>query len=262
VAAAAAVGLPMAGGGAPDDDPPPSPPAAAAVTAPAPAPAPPPPPDGGSTTAPPAEPPIAPTPPEGPVVVPDPESPTVLVNRVWRLPPGWAPADLVEPDVRFTFDGPDEKRLLRQAAAIALVQLFDAAAADGAPLAAVSGYRSEARQQALFERYVATDGPDAASRYSAAPGHSEHQTGLAVDVTGADGRCPAEACFADTAEAAWLAAHAPDHGFVVRYPAGAEAITGYDHEPWHLRFVGIDVARTMRDHGVTLEEHLGAPAVP
>jgi D-alanyl-D-alanine carboxypeptidase len=189
-------------------------------------------------------------------VVTDPESITVLVNKTWRLPPGWQPPDLVPPDVAFVFDGPSPKRLLRTEAAAALEELFAAAEGDGLPLAAVSGFRTEQTQAQLFDAYVARDGEAEASRYSARPGHSEHQTGLAMDVTGRDGACAAEPCFAGTPEAVWLAAHAAEHGFVIRYPEGAEAITGYLHEPWHLRYVGVGVATDLVARGLTLDEYL------
>jgi zinc D-Ala-D-Ala carboxypeptidase len=187
-------------------------------------------------------------------VVADPLALTVLVNKHWRLPPGWEPPDLVEPDVPFTFSGDDPKRLLRQPAATALESLFAAASQAGTPLAAVSGYRSEQTQADLYGLTVSEQGAAQADLHSARPGHSEHQTGLAMDVTGADGSCAVEDCFGATPAAAWLAAHAAEHGFVVRYPDGKESITGYAYEPWHLRFVGVAVARQLVAHGLVLEE--------
>jgi D-alanyl-D-alanine carboxypeptidase len=187
-------------------------------------------------------------------VVADPLALTVLVNKHWRLPPGWEPPDLVEPDVPFTFSGDDPKRLLRQPAATALESLFAAAAQAGTPLAAVSGYRSEQTQADLYELSVSEQGAAQADLHSARPGHSEHQTGLAMDVTSADGSCAVEDCFGATPAATWLAAHAAEHGFIVRYPAGEEAITGYAYEPWHLRFVGGDAAQRLVAQGLVLEE--------
>lgn len=187
-------------------------------------------------------------------VVADPESMIVLVDKWWRLPVGWTPPDLVEPQVPFTFTGPDPKRMLRAEAARALEGLFAAAAANGTPLAAVSGFRSEQVQADLFDLAVERYGTTEAERRSARPGHSEHQTGLAMDVTRSDGTCAAEACFADTPEARWLEQHAAAHGFIVRYPAGGEALTGYEHEPWHLRYVGVEVARLLSEHGLVLEQ--------
>ena len=193
-------------------------------------------------------------PPTQPTVVADPLALTVLVNKVWRLPPGWEPPDLAEPAVPFTFEDADPKRLLRAPAAQALERLFAAADDAGHPLAAVSGYRSEATQAELFDAAVEQHGPLEAERRQARPGHSEHQTGLAMDVTGADGACPADPCFGDTPEAAWLVGHAAEHGFVIRYPAGGEGRTGYWYEPWHLRYVGVEVAEELTAGGLVLEE--------
>jgi len=196
------------------------------------------------------------TPPTG--VVADPDDLTVLIDRERRLPPGFRPADLVEAPVPFTFENPDDKRLLRRETGEALAGLFDAATADELPLRAVSGFRSEESQRDLHANYVAQDGAAAADRYSARPGHSEHQTGLAIDVTSFDGACPAERCFGDRPEATWVADHAHEHGFIVRYPADAEPITGYSYEPWHLRYVGTELATELHERGLTLDEWYGA----
>ncbi|MCU1484286.1 MAG: peptidase [Actinomycetia bacterium] len=184
----------------------------------------------------------------------DPMSMAVLVDRDRGLPPGWVPPDLVAAEVPFTFAGDDPKRLLRAEAASALEGLFADAAAAGVPLRAVSGYRSEATQADLYDLAVHHHGRASADRTNARPGHSEHQTGLAMDVTGADGRCPAEACFGTTPAARWLVHHAPAWGFVVRYPAGKEAVTGYGYEPWHLRYVGARIAAELVQRGITLDE--------
>lgn len=201
---------------------------------------------------------VAPTPP--PLgSTPDPDSLLVLVDHDRSLPDGYIPGDLVFMEVPFTFDAIDPRRFLRQEASMALDDLFAEAEADGLPLLGVSGFRSTETQAELFDDYAAHDGEAAADRYSARPGHSEHQTGLAVDVVGSDGTCPAKACFADQPEAAWLAGHAHQFGFIVRYPADGEASTGYLYEPWHLRYVGIDVATEMHRSGQTLEQHLGLP---
>jgi D-alanyl-D-alanine carboxypeptidase len=184
----------------------------------------------------------------------DPASVAVLVNQAHGLPPGWVPPDLTVPAVPFNFAGDAPKRQLRVEAARAVEGLFAAAAADGVPLLGVSGYRSERSQADLYGLAVRHHGQAAADRSTARPGHSEHQTGLALDVTGADGRCPAEACFAGTPAAEWLAAHAHEHGFVVRYTAAKEAITGYEPEPWHLRYVGLEVAAELTRRGLALEE--------
>jgi D-alanyl-D-alanine carboxypeptidase len=181
----------------------------------------------------------------------------VLVNKTIMLPDGFAPSDLVEPNVPFIFKEKDEKRLMRKEAAAALEQLFAGAKKDGIYLAGVSGYRSYATQKSLFAYYVKTQGEETARKYSAEPGHSEHQTGLAMDVSGSDGKCAADDCFAGTPEANWLAKHAAEYGFIIRYPKGKEQITGYAYEPWHVRYVGKEVAAKVAAKGITLEEFYG-----
>jgi D-alanyl-D-alanine carboxypeptidase len=132
--------------------------------------------------------------------------------------------------------------------------LFVAAAEAGTPLAAVSGYRSEQTQADLYQQSVSEEGEAQADLHRARPGHSEHQTGLAMDVTSADGSCVVEECFGTSPAGVWVAAHAAEHGFILRYPAAKEAVTGYAYEPWHLRYVGVDVARRLADEDLVLEE--------
>lgn len=189
-------------------------------------------------------------------VVAHPDQTDVLVNKWYKLPQGYKPSDLVEPDVPYIFKEKAEKRLMREPAARALEQLFDGAAKDGIQLAGVSAYRSEKTQKTLFQRYVNKDGLEAARRYSAEPGHSEHQTGLSIDVSGRTGKCAATDCFAGTDEADWLDKHAHEYGFIIRYPEGKEAITGYKYEPWHIRFVGTDIAQDIVEQHLTLEEYM------
>jgi D-alanyl-D-alanine carboxypeptidase len=189
-------------------------------------------------------------------VVANPKEIAVLVNKSFRLPEGYKPDPLVEPNVPFIFEGKSEKRMLRKEAAEALEKLFAAAKADGVSLAGVSGYRSEATQATLYNNYVKKDGMEAADKYSAKPGTSEHQTGLAIDVSGSTGKCAAEDCFAGTKEAKWLVDHAAEHGYIIRYLKGKESITGYQYEPWHIRFVGKEIAKEIMDKGITLEEYL------
>ncbi|MWC27806.1 M15 family metallopeptidase [Paenibacillus sp. MMS18-CY102] len=189
------------------------------------------------------------------VTAADPKAIGVLVNKTHRLPAGYVPSDLVYPDVPFIFSEKVDKRKMRKEAADALKELFDGASKDGISLAGVSGYRSESRQKTLFNNYVKRDGEAAAARYSARPGFSEHQTGLAMDVSGSNGICAAEDCFGETDEAKWLADHSYEYGFIIRYPENKEKVTGYKHESWHLRYVGVDMAVAMHTSGLTLEEY-------
>jgi D-alanyl-D-alanine carboxypeptidase len=194
-------------------------------------------------------------------VIAEPASITVLVNKYFALPKNYEPADLVFPDLPFIFKEKSDKRKMRSVAAKALEKLFAGAEKDDIQLAGVSAYRSYATQKQLFNRYVKQDGFQKARTYSALPGTSEHETGLAIDVSGIDGKCAAEDCFAGTKEAIWLGKHAAEYGFIVRYPDGKETITGYKYEPWHLRYVGIEIAKEIADTGSTLENYLNAVPV-
>ncbi|MGZ4135372.1 MAG: M15 family metallopeptidase [Tumebacillaceae bacterium] len=190
-------------------------------------------------------------------VVSDPASVMVLVNKQNALPADYSPANLIDdPNVPFIFSGKDEKRLMRKDMAEALEKMIAAAKKDGVGLAGVSAYRSYNTQKSLFNYYVQTQGEEHARRYSAVPGTSEHETGLAIDLSGSTGKCAADDCFGGTPEANWIATHCADYGFIVRYPQGKESITGYAYEPWHVRYVGVDVAKEITSKGLTLEEYL------
>jgi D-alanyl-D-alanine carboxypeptidase len=140
-----------------------------------------------------------------------------------------------------------------------LQDLLDAARSAGTPLRVVSGYRSYDHQVEVYDREVTRLGRKQADRLSARPGHSEHQTGLAVDVDNlASGDCQLEACFGTTAGGEWLAANAAEFGFIIRYTAENQKITGYEQEPWHLRYVGKDLANKLATTGAeSLEQYFG-----
>jgi len=114
-----------------------------------------------------------------------------------------------------------------------------------------SGYRSYEYQKALYDNYVQEDGIEVADTYSARPGHSEHQTGLAFDLNSVSDD------FADTDEGKWINENCYRYGFILRYPKNKEDITGYKYESWHLRYIGIDLATKLYNNGdwITLEEH-------
>lgn len=140
---------------------------------------------------------------------------------------------------------------LEKEAANAFCLLTEAAAQDGISIWDISDFRSYETQRYTYQSYVWDRGTQEADRCSARPGHSEHQTGLAIDVnTTAD-------AFADTAEARWLEQHCMEYGFIIRYPKGKEDVTGYKYEPWHIRYLGIEKAKEISDSGLTLEEYYG-----
>ena len=133
----------------------------------------------------------------------------------------------------------------------ALDTMFAAAAAEGLSLWVRSGVRTYNDQYWQYNVYVQRDGQALADTYSARPGHSEHQSGLGFDINSI------YKSFADTAEGQWLAANCHKYGFIIRYPAGKEHITGYMYEPWHIRYLGVDVATAVYESGLCLEEYLG-----
>lgn len=172
-----------------------------------------------------------------------PEEPTIvdgilLVNKQNPLPSDYAPG--VNPEAKSAFD-----------------ELRADALETGIDLIAFSTFRDFTRQTELYEGYVAKDGQEKADRYSARPGFSEHQTGLAFDIgeTGQEQHWAA-ASFGDTEAGKWVAENAHRYGFILRYPEGKEQLTGYMHESWHFRYVGKQVATEIFEAGHTLEEYL------
>ncbi len=126
----------------------------------------------------------------------------------------------------------------------------------GLNLKAFSTYRSYEYQDRLFKSYVKEHGEKEANRFSAKPGESEHQTGLAFDIGGDDQSCWANQNFNNTKEAKWLYENAYKYGFILRYPEGKENITGYMYESWHYRYVGTEHSKNFAMNNLTLEEYL------
>ncbi len=179
-----------------------------------------------------------------------------LVNKQYFLPESYVPEDLVRPNVSFSFgDETVEKSLMRKEAADALTELFTEAKNAGIELFAVSGYRSYNRQQILFEAETNRVGRDKAIKVVAIPGSSEHQSGLAMDITSRSINFNLDESYADTKEGKWLAENAHRFGFILRYPKGKESITNYIYEPWHFRYVGVKAAKVIYEHNWTLEEY-------
>lgn len=157
----------------------------------------------------------------------------LIANKTYGLPEDYAPGDLTD-EVKAAFE-----------------VLQSAAAKEGLNLYISSGYRSYTRQQTLYNNYVSKDGKEKADTYSARAGHSEHQSGLCFDLNTIDDS------FANTPESKWLEKHAQEYGFIIRYPKGKEPQTGYQYEPWHLRYLGVDLATKVYNSGLCLEEYYG-----
>lgn len=191
-----------------------------------------------------------------------PDSVTVVVNKQRPLPLDYKAADLFTPPVSLRQAGSNENMQVRQIMETDLVALFEAAEAAGLQLAIGSAYRSAATQKSLYNGYVASSGQVYADLTSARPGFSEHQTGLSIDFIRTDGTCFIEKCFTDTAEGAWLAANAHRFGFVLRYPLNKTDITGYDFEPWHFRYLGVEPATAIFEQALTVEEFFGLAPAP
>ena len=136
-------------------------------------------------------------------------------------------------------------------------RLMTAGNREGLQFVIRSGYRTYEHQAQLYSEYVARDGQVAADKYSAQPGHSEHQTGLTFDIGSVASTNDFRISFGNTPEGAWLQDHAHEYGFIIRYPEGKEHITGYQYEPWHVRYVGQSLAEELYDSHETLEEYLG-----
>lgn len=178
-----------------------------------------------------------------------------VVNKEYGLPEDYKPEDLVVPNVPFSFSGTLEKSYLRKEAAEALEKLFDLAKKEGIQLNAVSGFRSYDYQKNLYANNVKRKGQEHTDRFSAKPGHSEHQTGLTMDVSSKSANNELELTFANTKEGKWLKENAHRAGFIIRYPKSKESITGYAYEPWHIRYVG-DIAESIYKKKLTLEEYM------
>lgn len=208
-------------------------------------------------------PPASPTPPAFDATarsIDDPSSLWVVSDKLRPLDPvDYAPTDLVTPDV-----ASQNPPTLRAEVAAAVVEMFAAGEAEGAGAFQVqSAYRSYALQVDVYGGYVQREGQAAADAQSARPGFSEHQTGLALDISPIPLSCPLKACFGDTTQGRWLADNAWRFGFLLRYPVDKVEVTGFMYEPWHFRYIGPELATEMHETGVTtLEEFFGLPAAP
>lgn len=188
----------------------------------------------------------------------DPTHVWVVVNKLRSLSRiDYAPASVTESSLRAT----SRSVSMHPEAAEALSRMADAARAAGAGEIGINNaYRSYGLQQATHASIVRSDGPEEADARSARPGHSEHQTGFAADVVACASGCGEIGEFGGTTQSAWVAEHAWEHGFIVRYESGATGTTGYIPEPWHLRYIGVELAAAYHAGAFhTLEDFFGLP---
>lgn len=170
----------------------------------------------------------------------------ILVNKFYHLKEDYVPNDLVTLSGQYN-KGANNK--MRKDAALAFMEMVDAAKLDNIILYNMSAYRDYNYQVNLYNKYIQRDGKEAADKYSARPGYSEHQSGLCSDLNNISDS------FDGTDEAIWLKNNAYKYGFILRFPKDKEDITGYKYEPWHYRYVGKEVAKIIYDDDITLEEY-------
>lgn len=172
----------------------------------------------------------------------NPDDILLLVNKYYAFPDGYEPKDLVAV----------ESTYMRSEAANAILKMVKAMRSNGLTINLLSGYRSYNTQISLYNRYVNKDGKEKADTYSARASHSEHQSGLAMDLSN---NWSLTEEFENTKEFAWLRKHAHEYGFILRYTKDKEYLTGYVYEPWHYRYVGVDEATIIHEKDITYEEY-------
>ena len=173
------------------------------------------------------------------------KSELMIVNKYYKLPSDYVPT-LVSISKEYG-SGKLEPRTYE-----AFKLMCDNALLENIKLKSISAYRSYSTQNSLYKSYVKRDGTQKADTYSARPGHSEHQTGLAIDVNTTSSKVH----FENTKEYDWLINNAYKYGFILRYPNNKTYITGYKYEPWHWRYVGVDVATKIYEEDITYEEYV------
>lgn len=180
----------------------------------------------------------------------------LLANKKVKLPDDYVPSDLVDAGIPCS----NGSATMKAEAASALQNMYRDATASGVSLMISSAYRGESYQQRLYSTYSAEYGQAVADTISSRPGYSDHQTGLAADFV-EQGPYDLQEKFESTASGQWLATNAHNYGFIMRYPQGKNAVTGYSYEPWHYRYVGVDSATAIYTAGanMTFEEYFGVP---
>ena len=190
------------------------------------------------------------------VETPNTNSLLVLVNQNYRLDEFYAPTDFVPVEVPVTPYSQVNTNYLRRDAADATELLFSKAQEAGYELTLRTGYISYSVQKNLYNQDVYEMGLEYADKFNSRPGHSEHQTGLAIDITTPSINNELSLEFADTEEGKWVLAHAHEYGFIIRYPENRESEVGYFYEPYHLRYVGVEVATEIFENNWTLEDYI------
>ena len=181
-------------------------------------------------------------------IIDSPNDQMVLCNKYNKLPDDFVPGNLVQvPDGYYVNDGKDYR--IDETVMSCFKSMADDAKDQGIGLKIISGYRSNDYQANLHKSSAARNGKEYADKYVARPGHSEHETGLAIDINSVSSH------FENTESFRWLQDNAHLYGFILRYPKGKEHITGFGYEPWHYRFVGIEIASLIKEMDITFDEY-------
>lgn len=175
----------------------------------------------------------------------------IFVNKENPLPDGFIPENLANIDGKLSSNQgiSVDKTVLEK-----YLEMREDALNDDVHMVICSAYRSYNLQSTLYNRYLSTRGEEWTKAHSAYPGTSEHQTGLAMDITSAQMGYGLDKSFEDTKEGIWLKENCANYGFIIRYPDGKEEITGYTYEPWHIRYIGEEYAKIIMAEEITLEE--------
>ncbi|MCR5794561.1 MAG: M15 family metallopeptidase [Solobacterium sp.] len=181
----------------------------------------------------------------------DTKSLLLCANKKHKLPNNYEPEDLCEPSVPFKTKPCTVREVMKKD----LEALFEEAKNQSLDLYLLSGYRSDAQQEEVYEEITRTNGEEYAEKYSSRAGYSEHQTGLAVDIMNNGEALEAE--FAASDEGKWLKDNAYRYGFILRYPEGCEEHTGFAYEPWHFRYIGREEAKKVYESGKCFEDYYG-----
>ena len=180
-----------------------------------------------------------------------------LANKENTLDENYKPENLIIPNVGLTKDRSNEQNFVREEISDAVETFFRAAEAAGHEIFLSSGYRSFNLQSIFYNNDLQSNG-GIESGYVAAPGTSEHQLGLAIDLTSHSVNLELTEEFGNTPEGKWTLENAHEYGFILRYKADKEEITGYNYEPWHYRYIGNkDIAKLCYEKNLTLEELFG-----
>ena len=172
----------------------------------------------------------------------------MIVNKFYHLTENYTPDNLEDISTTFAYDDNSATKEVIEA----FKKMWQSAKSDDMNLIVTSSYRDYASQEKLWDSYANKNGEEWADSFAARPGYSEHQTGLALDIVTYNSTMDN---FDDSPEAKWLKENAYKYGFILRYPKGKEDLTGYDYEPWHYRYVGVDVAKQIHEEDITYEEY-------